>query len=76
MTFAPTSPAAYGHAINSERRFTGDDAMKTLFAALALLTCGLAGATSAQAQAMREISYAYAGPTSYYWDIFIAQERG
>ena len=50
--------------------------MKTLFAALAILAGGLASAAPAQAQAPREMSYAYAGPTSYYWDIFIAQERG
>ena len=50
--------------------------MKTLFAALAMLAGGLAGALPAQAQAPREVTYVYSGPTSYYWDIFIAQERG
>jgi ABC-type nitrate/sulfonate/bicarbonate transport system substrate-binding protein len=50
--------------------------MKTLFAALAMLATGLAAAPPAQAQALREVTYVYSGPTSYYWDIFIAQERG
>ena len=48
--------------------------MKTLFAALAMLAGGLAGPLPAQAQAPREVTYVYSGPTSYYWDIFIAQE--
>ena len=48
--------------------------MKRFFAAAALLLAGFG--TTANAQALREVSYVYATPTSYYWDVFIAQELG
>ena len=48
--------------------------MRKLLALAALLLAGTAG--SAFAQGLREISYVYATPTSYYWDVFVAQELG
>ena len=48
--------------------------MRKLIAFAALLMGGLAG--GAQAQGLREMSYVYATPTSYYWDVFVAQEMG
>jgi len=48
--------------------------MKKLLAATALLLT--ATMPHAFAQQLREISYAYATPTSYYWDVFVAQEMG
>jgi ABC-type nitrate/sulfonate/bicarbonate transport system substrate-binding protein len=53
--------------------------MRKLIARLALLVAtlqvaGFAGA--ARAEDLREMSYVYATPTSYYWEIFVAQEMG
>jgi len=48
--------------------------MKKLLAATALLLT--ATMPQAFAQQLREMSYAYATPTSYYWDVFVAQEMG
>jgi len=48
--------------------------MKKLLAATAILLA--ATMPQAIAQQLREISYAYATPTSYYWDVFVAQEKG
>ena len=49
--------------------------MKALLPALAAALLALS-AGSASAQASRTVTYVYATPTSYYWDTFVAKERG
>ena len=49
--------------------------MKSLAAALIAGLISL-GATGAKAQSLKEVTYVYSGPTSYYWDSFVAKEMG
>ncbi len=49
--------------------------MKSLAAALIAGLIGL-GSTGANAQALKDVTYVYSGPTSYYWDSFVAKELG